>query len=399
MNDTMQAGTDDLARAWTLLVRLGPRFLAATEAALKEAGLPPLDWYDALIALRRAGDAGLRAYALGEATGLPQYAVSRLAERMARGGALTRRRCREDGRGQVLVITDKGRALVNRMFAVHRGAVRDQIGARLAPASAAALVRLLAPLDPPPATARPPAEQAPAPAPAPAPKPAQWPARKEAAPPQPRRETILPAAPRAVAGGREMPLAARKSDGEESTMELTGSKLIAADRATVWAALNDPEILKATIPGCTELTKTDDTHLEATVTAKVGPVKATFKGAVELTELNPPESYVLVGEGKGGVAGFAKGHAKVVLTEVEGGTELSYSAEAKVGGKLAQLGSRIIDGFARRMADDFFTRFQEAVGAPAPAPAEAEPEPDAAPEGGDTPEGGEKKGFFKRLFG
>lgn len=393
MNDTMQPGADDLVRAWTLMVRLGPRFLAATEAALKEAGLPPLDWYDALIALRRAGDGGLRAYALGEATGLPQYAVSRLAERMARGGALTRRRCREDGRGQVLVITDKGRALVNRMFAVHRSAVRDQIGARLAPAGAAALVRLLAPLDPPPAAVRPAAEQAQAPAPTPPP------ARKEAAPALPRRETILPAAPRAVAGGREMPLAARKSDGEESTMELTGSKLIAADRAKVWAALNDPEILKATIPGCTELTKTDDTHLEASVTAKVGPVKATFKGAVELTELNPPESYVLVGEGKGGVAGFAKGHAKVVLTEVEGGTELTYTAEAKVGGKLAQLGSRIIDGFARRMADDFFTRFQEAVGAPAPAPAEAEPEPDAAPEGGDTPEGGEKKGFFKRLFG
>jgi carbon monoxide dehydrogenase subunit G len=144
-------------------------------------------------------------------------------------------------------------------------------------------------------------------------------------------------------------------------MEMHGSRTIAADRQTVWEKLNDPEVLKACIPGCEELTGTPAEGFHAVVKQKVGPVKATFKGAVELKNVNAPESYTIEGEGKGGVAGFAKGGADVVLTEVEGGTELRYDVQANVGGKLAQLGSRIIDGFARKMADQFFERFQNEV--------------------------------------
>ena len=144
-------------------------------------------------------------------------------------------------------------------------------------------------------------------------------------------------------------------------MELEGSRVIAADRDTVWARLNDAETLKACIPGCEELTGSPEDGFEAVVKQKVGPVKATFKGAVRLENVNAPESYTIRGEGKGGVAGFAKGGADVTLTEVEDGTELSYKVDAQVGGKLAQLGSRIIGGFARKMADQFFERFQEQV--------------------------------------
>jgi len=144
-------------------------------------------------------------------------------------------------------------------------------------------------------------------------------------------------------------------------MELEGSRVIAADRDTVWARLNDAETLRACIPGCEELTGTPEDGFEAVVKQKVGPVKATFKGAVRLENVNAPESYTIRGEGKGGVAGFAKGGADVTLTEVEDGTELSYKVDAQVGGKLAQLGSRIIGGFARKMADQFFERFQEQV--------------------------------------
>ena len=144
-------------------------------------------------------------------------------------------------------------------------------------------------------------------------------------------------------------------------MELKGSQVIAADRATVWAHLNNPETLKACIPGCEDLTGSPEEGFEAVVKQKVGPVKATFKGAVSLSNINAPESYTLSGEGKGGVAGFAKGAADVSLTEVEDGTELTYSVDAKVGGKLAQLGSRIIDGFARKMADQFFVTFKDTV--------------------------------------
>ncbi|MCK0096345.1 carbon monoxide dehydrogenase subunit G [Yoonia sp. F2084L] len=144
-------------------------------------------------------------------------------------------------------------------------------------------------------------------------------------------------------------------------MELNGTKVIAADIDTVWAHLNNPETLKACIPGCEELTGSPEEGFAAVVKQKVGPVKATFKGEVTLENVVPGQSYTITGEGKGGVAGFAKGSADVVLATVEGGTELTYTAQAKVGGKLAQLGSRIIGGFARKMADEFFERFQNTV--------------------------------------
>ena len=134
-----------------------------------------------------------------------------------------------------------------------------------------------------------------------------------------------------------------------------------APRTAVWRALNDPEVLKACIPGCSELSGSPQQGFEATVTQKVGPVKATFKGSIELSEIVEPESYTISGQGKGGAAGFAKGSAKVRLAEVEGGTELGYEVEARVGGKLAQIGSRIISGVARKLTNEFFERFQAQV--------------------------------------
>ncbi|WP_428644955.1 SRPBCC family protein [Roseibium sp.] len=145
-------------------------------------------------------------------------------------------------------------------------------------------------------------------------------------------------------------------------MDMNGSHRIPADRETVWAALNDPEILKACIPGCESLEKTSDTEMTAAVTSKIGPVKAKFKGSVTLENINPPESYTIAGEGKGGVAGFAKGSADVKLTEEGDETVLSYEAKAQVGGKLAQLGSRLIDSTAKKMAEEFFSKFSEMVG-------------------------------------
>ncbi|CTQ31748.1 CoxG family protein [Jannaschia rubra] len=144
-------------------------------------------------------------------------------------------------------------------------------------------------------------------------------------------------------------------------MELTGTRIIAAPRDVVWARLNDADTLRACIPGCSELTGNPDDGFEAVVTQKVGPVKATFKGAVVVTDARPPESYRISGEGKGGVAGFAKGGANVTLAEVEEGTELSYAVDAKVGGKIAQLGSRLIDSFSAKMADTFFENFKTQV--------------------------------------
>jgi len=141
-------------------------------------------------------------------------------------------------------------------------------------------------------------------------------------------------------------------------MEMHATRTLAADRAEVWAALNDAEVLKACIPGCEELTGSPEEGFEAVVKQKVGPVKATFKGSVTLSDVVEGESYTISGEGKGGVAGFAKGGAQVSLSDAEGGgTDLHYDVEAKVGGKIAQLGSRLIDSFARKMADQFFERF------------------------------------------
>lgn len=144
-------------------------------------------------------------------------------------------------------------------------------------------------------------------------------------------------------------------------MELSGTRIIAAPRDVVWAHLNSAETLKSCIPGCEELTGTPETGFEAVVKQKVGPVKATFKGAVTLEDVDAPNSYRIIGEGKGGVAGFAKGAADVSLIDVAGGTELIYNVDAKVGGKLAQLGSRIVGGFAKKMADQFFETFQNTI--------------------------------------
>lgn len=145
-------------------------------------------------------------------------------------------------------------------------------------------------------------------------------------------------------------------------MEMKGDELISADQQTVWEALNNPEILKACIPGCETLEKISDTELSATVVTKIGPVKAKFSGDVRLENLNPPNSYSIVGEGKGGIAGFAKGGAEVTLSAEEGGTRLTYTVDAKVGGKIAQLGSRLIESTAKKLAGKFFASFSEMVG-------------------------------------
>jgi carbon monoxide dehydrogenase subunit G len=156
-------------------------------------------------------------------------------------------------------------------------------------------------------------------------------------------------------------------------MDMTGEYRIPAPRDQVWAALNDPAMLKAALPGCESLEKVSDNEFAAVVVAKVGPVKAKFNGNVALSNLNPPESYTIAGEGKGGAAGFAKGGADVHLVEDGADTILRYTAKADVGGKLAQLGSRLIDGTAKKMADEFFENFRRQL-----TPAAPEPEPEAA---------------------
>ncbi|WP_186392214.1 MULTISPECIES: carbon monoxide dehydrogenase subunit G [unclassified Pannonibacter] len=161
-------------------------------------------------------------------------------------------------------------------------------------------------------------------------------------------------------------------------MDMTGEYRIPAPRTDVWNALNDPDVLKACIPGCESLEMTSPTEMTAAVTAKIGPVKAKFQGAVTLENLNPPESYTIAGEGKGGVAGFAKGSADVHLAEDGGDTILTYTVKAQVGGKLAQLGSRLIDSTVRKMADEFFGNFSQMVAGNAAATGTAEDgEPDA----------------------
>ncbi len=147
-------------------------------------------------------------------------------------------------------------------------------------------------------------------------------------------------------------------------MELQDEIMIPARRALVYAALNDPEVLKNCIPGCEELIKHSDTALEARVVLKVGPVKARFSGNVTLTPENPPEKFSLTGEGNGGVAGFARGGAEVWLEEQGDQTLLRYTATAEIGGKLAQLGSRLIQGTATKLAAQFFTAFAARVGNP-----------------------------------
>jgi carbon monoxide dehydrogenase subunit G len=144
-------------------------------------------------------------------------------------------------------------------------------------------------------------------------------------------------------------------------MTMTGEVQLAAPREAVWAKLNDPEVLKACIPGCESLEKLSDNEFQAVAVNKVGPVKARFKGKVRLSDLDPPNGYRISGEGDGGVAGFAKGGAQVNLAPKDDGTLLTYTVEAQIGGKLAQLGQRLVNGAAKKLADEFFDKFAKAV--------------------------------------
>jgi len=154
-------------------------------------------------------------------------------------------------------------------------------------------------------------------------------------------------------------------------MDMTGERRIPAQRQVVWEALNDPEVLKASIPGCESLEKLSDTQMKATAAVKLGPISARFTGTVLLSEIDAPNGYRISGEGQGGVAGFAKGGATVKLADDAADTLLSYQVNAQVGGKLAQLGARLIDASAKQMADAFFDRFSKQVQAMAPAEAPA----------------------------
>ena len=145
-------------------------------------------------------------------------------------------------------------------------------------------------------------------------------------------------------------------------MDMTGEYKIPASREKVWAALNDKAILEACIPGCDEFEKVSDTEFKARVTSKIGPVKAKFKGAVTLKDIKAPESYRIEGQGEGGIAGFAKGGANVKLAEDGDATILTYEANAQVGGKIAQLGSRLLNSSAKKTADQFFKAFTKKVG-------------------------------------
>ena len=144
-------------------------------------------------------------------------------------------------------------------------------------------------------------------------------------------------------------------------MTMTGEVQWPASRETVWQKLNDPEVLKSCIPGCETLDVIGENEFQAVATNKIGPVKARFKGIVNLTDLDPPNGYKISGQGDGGVAGFAKGGATVALSDKDGGTLLTYNVEAQIGGKLAQLGQRLINGAAKKVADEFFANFAKAV--------------------------------------
>ena len=171
-------------------------------------------------------------------------------------------------------------------------------------------------------------------------------------------------------------------------MQLSDVKTIKASPETVWAAILNPEVLKLCVPGCESMTGSVEEGFQATVKQKIGPVSATFAGVVKLSDIDPGRAVTITGEGKGGAAGFAKGGAKVALEAVPEGTRLSYEVDASVGGKIAQLGSRLIDGFAKKMADEFFTRFQDALEAPEEGTEEQQ----------ETTENAPKKGWFKRLI-
>ena len=178
-------------------------------------------------------------------------------------------------------------------------------------------------------------------------------------------------------------------------MDMSGEQRIDAPRERVYAALNDVEILRQCIPGCQSIEKTSDTEMVAKVTLKVGPVKATFSGNVTLSDLDPPAGYTITGQGSGGIAGFAKGSAKVRLVEEGEATLLHYDLKAEIGGKIAQLGSRLIDGTAKKLAGEFFESLSRVLGAPDAAT--ALPQPSAEP----APEASHKTGknWFGRLIG
>ena len=147
-------------------------------------------------------------------------------------------------------------------------------------------------------------------------------------------------------------------------MTMNGEFQLAAPREIVWQKLNDAAVLKACVPGCEELNKNSDTSFEAVASIKIGPVKARFKGKMELIDLDPPNGYRISGEGSGGITGFAKGAANVTLIEKDGGTLLTYTVEAQIGGKLAQLGQRLVNGAAKKIADEFFANFAKIVNPP-----------------------------------
>ena len=147
-------------------------------------------------------------------------------------------------------------------------------------------------------------------------------------------------------------------------MDISGEFDIPANRQQVWEALNDPDVLGQCIPGCESIERESDTEFLAKMIAKIGPVKARFESRILLSKLNPPQSYTISGEGKGGPAGFGKGSADVTLAEIDGNTTLNYTATLLVGGKLAQVGSRLVGGAARKIADDFFSKFVEVVAQP-----------------------------------
>ena len=159
-------------------------------------------------------------------------------------------------------------------------------------------------------------------------------------------------------------------------MKMNGEFRVPTDRETVWRALNDPAVLKECLPGCQEIEKTSDTEMSATLAIKVGPVKATFKGGVTFSDIDPPNGYTLSGQGQGGTAGFASGEAKVKLVEEDGATVVQYDVDAKVGGKLAQIGSRLIDSTAKKLAKQFFDGLAEKLGGGE----EAEPTAESPPE-------------------
>jgi carbon monoxide dehydrogenase subunit G len=176
-------------------------------------------------------------------------------------------------------------------------------------------------------------------------------------------------------------------------MDMSGERHLAASRTVVWAALNDPEILRQCIPGCESLEKQSATEMTARVKLQIGPVRATFNGKVKLSDLDPPNSYRIAGEGNGGVAGYAKGGANVALSDEPGGTLMRYDVKADVGGKLAQLGGRLIDSTSKKLADDFFEKFSTLV------VDLRRPRPPRTAASAAEPSASKKPGWFKRWFG